>query len=79
MNVIQRIALILVIIGAVNWGLVGLFQYDLVAGLFGGGEQSGAFARIIYSLVGISGIIAISLLFKPDEELADNSEPSTTK
>ncbi|MFD1020528.1 DUF378 domain-containing protein [Thalassobacillus hwangdonensis] len=77
MNLIQRIALTLVIIGAVNWGLIGLFQYDLVAGLFGGGEQSGAFARIIYTLVGISGVIAISLLFKPDREYADRTEPTT--
>ena len=65
MSWIQRIALLLIIIGAINWGLVGLFQYDLVAGLFGGGEQSGAFARVIYTLVGISGLIAISIYFSP--------------
>ncbi|WP_163526720.1 DUF378 domain-containing protein [Halobacillus ihumii] len=63
MNTIQRIALLLTIIGAINWGLIGLFQFDLVAALFGGGEQSGAFARIIYTLVGISGLITISLYF----------------
>lgn len=75
MGTLQRIALLLVIVGAVNWGLIGLFQFDLVAALFGGGEQSGAFARVIYTLVGISGLINIGLLFKPSEEMADHPEP----
>ncbi|SDM13107.1 MULTISPECIES: DUF378 domain-containing protein [Sediminibacillus] len=79
MNALQRISLLLVIIGAVNWGLVGLFQFDLVAALFGGGEQSGAFARIIYTLVGISGLICLSMLFKPDEQFADKREPETER
>ncbi|WP_181349513.1 DUF378 domain-containing protein [Thalassobacillus sp. CUG 92003] len=78
MNTIQKIALILVIIGAINWGLIGLFQYDLVAGLFGGGEQSGAFARVIYTLVGISGLVAISL-FMSEEEMADQRVEEPTK
>jgi uncharacterized membrane protein YuzA (DUF378 family) len=47
------IALVLVIIGALNWGLVGLFQFDLVAALFGG--QGAPLSRIVYSLVGIAG------------------------
>lgn len=67
MGWLQRTALVIAIIGALNWGLIGLFQFDLVASVFGGGEQSGAFARIIYVLVGISGIILISLLFKNDD------------
>ncbi|WP_138420281.1 DUF378 domain-containing protein [Aquibacillus sediminis] len=79
MSGLQRIALFLVIIGAINWGLIGLFQFDLVAAIFGGGEQSGAFARIIYSLVGISGLISLSLLFKPSEELSDRREPRTER
>lgn len=74
MSWIQRTALLLIIVGAINWGLIGLFQYDLVAGLFGGGEQSGAFARVIYSLVGISGLIAISLYFSPAAEYSDATE-----
>lgn len=74
MSWIQRTALLLVIIGAVNWGLIGLFQYDLVAGLFGGGEQSGSFARVIYTLVGISGLIAISLYFSPAAEYSDATD-----
>jgi uncharacterized membrane protein YuzA (DUF378 family) len=49
------IALVLVIIGALNWGLVGLFQFDLVAALFGG--QAAMISRLVYTLVGISGVI----------------------
>ena len=60
----DTLALILVIIGALNWGLVGLFQFDLVASLFGG--MSGTFARIIYTLVGVAGVWGISLLFRRD-------------
>ncbi|CQR48215.1 hypothetical protein BN1058_02568 [Paraliobacillus sp. PM-2] len=79
MNAIQRITLLLVIVGAINWGLIGLFQFDLVAAIFGGGEQSGAFARIIFTLVGISGLVCISLLFKPAEEMASNRTPQPEK
>lgn len=53
MRAIHLIALVLVIVGAVNWGLVGLFQFDLVAALFGG--QSAALTRIVYTLVGVAG------------------------
>ena len=52
--VIDKIALALVIIGAVNWGLVGVFRFDLVAWLFGG--AAGVLSRIVYILVGISGV-----------------------
>ncbi|MBP2644886.1 MAG: hypothetical protein H6Q75_326 [Firmicutes bacterium] len=58
----DRAALILVIVGAFNWLLVGLFQYDLVASLFGG--QSSLISRAIYTLVGLSGVWTISLLFR---------------
>ncbi|MBN8235534.1 DUF378 domain-containing protein [Halobacillus kuroshimensis] len=71
MSWIQRTALLLIIIGAINWGLIGLFQYDLVAGLFGGGEQRAFLARIIYTSVGISGLIAISLYFIPAAQNSD--------
>lgn len=63
----DRLALILVIIGAINWGLIGLFQFDLVANLFGG--QSAWFSRIIYSLVGLAGLYTISLLFREREKV----------
>ena len=58
----DTIALILSIIGSLNWGLVGIFKFDLVAWLFGG--QTAVFSRIIYTLVGLAGIWCISLLFR---------------
>ena len=58
----DTIALILSIIGSINWGLVGIFQFDLVAWLFGG--QSAVFSRIIYALVGLAGLWCISLLVR---------------
>jgi len=61
MATLQRIALILVIVGALNWGLVGLFQFDLVASLFGDAEN--IIARVIYVIIGLCGIINIGLLF----------------
>jgi uncharacterized membrane protein YuzA (DUF378 family) len=59
---LDRLALVLVIIGALNWLLVGLFQYDLVASLFGG--QSAFLSRTVYSIVGLAGLYSISLLFR---------------
>jgi len=64
---ISRIALALVIVGAINWGLIGFFQFDLVATLFGG--QEAFLSRVVYGLVGISGLVCLGLLFKPDEEV----------
>ncbi len=58
---IDKIALILTIIGGLNWGLIGIFQFDLVAWIFGG--QSGIISRIIYTLVALGAIWCISLLF----------------
>ncbi|QGH34207.1 DUF378 domain-containing protein [Gracilibacillus salitolerans] len=63
MNTIQRIALALVIIGAINWGLIGLFQFDLVASIFGG--QDAPLSRVIYTLVGIGALCCLPLLFTP--------------
>ncbi|MBD7962795.1 DUF378 domain-containing protein [Fictibacillus norfolkensis] len=68
MSGLQRFALALVIIGAVNWGLIGFFQFDLVAAIFGG--QDAVLARIVYGLVGLSGLYCLTLLFKPSEELS---------
>ena len=58
----DMIALILSVIGCINWGLVGLFRFDLVAWLFGG--QTGVVSRIIYTLVGLAGLWCVSLLFR---------------
>jgi len=68
-NGLDRIALILVIVGAIVWLSVGLFQYDFVAALFGG--ASSTISRIIYSVVGISGIYSISLLFRNTEAIRE--------
>ncbi|MBQ4616791.1 MAG: DUF378 domain-containing protein [Clostridia bacterium] len=59
---LDRIALLLVIIGALNWGSIGLFQFDLVAWI--GGGMDGLVARIIYTVVAIAGVWCISLLFR---------------
>ena len=59
---IDKIALILAIIGGLNWGLIGIFKLDLVALLCGG--QTGAVSRIIYVLVGLAAVWCISLLFR---------------
>ncbi|MBQ2941786.1 MAG: DUF378 domain-containing protein [Clostridia bacterium] len=64
------IALVLVIVGAVNWGSIGLFGVDLVATLFGG--QAALLSRIIYSLVGLAGIWCITLLFKERGVISDD-------
>ena len=58
----DTIALILSIIGSLNWGLVGIFQFDLVAWLFGG--QGAVLSRIIYTVIGLAGIWCITLLFR---------------
>ena len=65
MKIINRVCLILNIIGGINWGLIGLFKFDLVAWIFGG--QDAVLARIIYTLVGLSAVWGISLLFRPRE------------
>jgi len=63
-KILDKIALILVIIGALNWGAVGLFGFDCVAFLCGG--QMAVLSRVIYSLVGIAGLWCITLLFRED-------------
>jgi hypothetical protein len=62
---LDRIALILMIVGALNWGSIGLFQFDVVAWMFGG--QGAAISRVIYTLVALAGVWSISLLFRERE------------
>lgn len=62
---LDKIALALVIVGALNWGGVGLFGFDTVAFLFGG--QLALLSRIIYALVGLAGLWCVTLLFRTDE------------
>ncbi len=71
---IDKLAMILLIIGGLNWGSIGIFQFDIVAWICGG--QTGIVSRIIYTLVALSAIWCISLLFRDTE--ASNSLPSHT-
>ena len=66
--IIDKIALILVIVGALNWGSIGLFSFDLVAWISGG--PATLLARIIYIVVALAGIWCVSLLFRSNEEYA---------
>ena len=65
MATLQKVALVLTIIGALNWGLVGLFDFNLVSALFG---DENVITRIIYVLVGLAGIINVGLLFEDFED-----------
>lgn len=69
MSFLDRIALLLVIIGGVNWGLVGIFRFDLVAWICGG--QDAIIARIVYTLVGIAALWCISLIFRDRDPVRD--------
>ena len=68
MMIVNKIALLLIIIGALNWGLVGLFSFDLVAWIFGG--AAAVMSRIIYTIIALAGVWCISMLFMDDEEVA---------
>lgn len=69
---LDKIALILTIIGGINWGLVGIFQFDLVAWIFGG--QSAIISRIIYTIVALAAVWCVSLLFstRVDDDAKNN-------
>lgn len=65
----DMIALILSIIGSINWGLVALFKFDLVAWLFGG--QTAMLARLVYALIALAGLWCISFLFRKNSIMGD--------
>ncbi len=65
----DTLALILSIIGSVNWGLVGIFQFDLVSWIFGG--QDAVLSRIIYAIIGLAGLWCISLLLRKNRPCVD--------
>lgn len=67
--IMDKIALVLAIIGGLNWGLVGIFKFDLVAFLFGG--QTASVSRVVYTLVGLAAIWCISLLFRQTDTTSD--------
>ena len=64
MKIVDKIALLLMVIGSINWGLIALFNFDLVAAIFG---DMTVLARIVYGLVGISGLWGIKLLFTDND------------
>ena len=64
--IVDKIALVLTIVGALNWGSIGLFKFDIVAWIFGG--QTAVVSRIIYTLVALAGVWCISLLFRTREK-----------
>ena len=66
---LDKISLILVVIGALNWGSIGLFQFDIVAWIFGG--QGAVISRIIYTLVALAGVWCLSLLFRENALLPE--------
>jgi uncharacterized membrane protein YuzA (DUF378 family) len=72
MNALNIVTLVLVIVGALNWGLVGLFQFDLVAALFGG--QQAALARVVYALVGVAGLFKIVMLMRASSRGTGDSQ-----
>ena len=67
--IMDRIALIITIIGALNWGSIGLFSFDIVAWIFGG--QSALISRIVYTVVALAGIWCISLVFRAKENIEE--------
>ena len=74
--IIDKIALVLTIIGALNWGSIGIFQLDLVAWIFGG--QGAILSRIVYTLVALAGIWCISLLFRDTEAAVVHTDDDIT-
>ncbi|MBR5314902.1 MAG: DUF378 domain-containing protein [Clostridia bacterium] len=68
---LDRISLILLIVGGLNWGSVGLFKFDIVSWLFGG--QADLVSRIIYTVVGLSALWCISLLFRSREDIFEEN------
>ena len=73
---LDKISLALVIVGALNWGSIGLFQFDLVAWIFGG--QGAILSRIVYTLVALAGIWCISLLFRDTEAAVIHTDDDIT-
>ncbi|WP_251447487.1 DUF378 domain-containing protein [Vermiculatibacterium agrestimuris] len=69
--IMDKIALLLAIVGGLNWGSIGIFGFDVVAFLFGG--QNSAMSRVIYTLVGLGAIWCISLLFRENDPVEERT------
>ena len=68
---LDRISLVLLIVGGLNWGSIGLFKFDIVSWLFGG--QADLISRIVYTIVGLSALWCISLLFRSREDIFEEN------
>ncbi len=75
MSGLQRTCLTILIIGGINWGLIGFFRFDLISVIFGGAYT--ALSRIIFGIVGLCALYCLTILFKPSEELEHGREPET--
>ncbi|MFO7562653.1 MAG: DUF378 domain-containing protein [Enhygromyxa sp.] len=80
MNAFAKTVIILAVIGAINWGLIGFFNWNLVAAIFGGGTETGASvgSRIVYSLVGLAGLAALFVLPRMHTTEQPGLRPRTT-
>jgi uncharacterized membrane protein YuzA (DUF378 family) len=72
MDMLDRLALLLVVVGALNWGSIGLFQFDIVAWICGG--QDSPISRVIYTVVALAGVWCISLFFRKREHLLEHGD-----
>lgn len=70
MTIVNKIALGLIVIGAINWGLVGIFTFDLVAWIFG--SSTAVLSRIVYTLIALAGVWCVTMLFKENDELTES-------
>ena len=70
MTIVNKIALGLIVVGAINWGLVGIFTFDLVAWIFG--SSTAVLSRIVYTLIALAGVWCITMLFKENDELTES-------
>jgi uncharacterized membrane protein YuzA (DUF378 family) len=70
MNALSKTLIVIAIIGAVNWGLIGFFNFNLVDAIFGGGsaEETSAISRVIYAIVGLAGLAGLAMLPRLHEE-----------
>ena len=71
MRLLDKVALLLLVVGGLNWGSIGIFGFDIVAALFGG--SAGMLSRIVYTLVGISALWCVTLLFREDADGAETA------
>lgn len=70
MNVLAKILIVIAIIGALNWGLIGFFNFNLVDAIFGGGsvEETSIASRVVYAIVGLAGLLSLAMLPRLREE-----------